>query len=435
MNKTNWHHINIILIGSILTITILSLTTKILPLPNQIDYLISIKKREDKIHYEQALSAKPDSASLLIAEPVKAAHYVNRNKGLNQFFDALDSLSSNAAYSVHIGYFGDSMIEGDLITQDVRKKLQKAFGGRGVGFMPVTSIVSTFRNTIGHKFSENWTEYNFNTPLPQGYRLGPSGHVFRNQPGEWVSFSSKGNPFNNAYVFMEPQTDVQFMLNTDTGTIHQQVPYTSGIQTLNLPLGGTDKVTLTIESGEALFHGISFDSQSGIFVDNFSFRGCSGIPLANTAEQVLQHIDSSLNYRLVILQYGLNVLSHGSEYNWYKKGMQRVINHIKKSLPNASILLVGVADRAYFENGIWLTEPDIYKLLKIQNELAVENDIGFYNLFSEMGGENTMVSWVEDSIPKLAANDYTHLNGLGARRVANLIYEYLYAQYKMRKTL
>ena len=43
-----------------------------------------------------------------------------------------------------IGYFGDSMIEGDLITQDFRSTLQDTFGGIGVGFMPVTSIVAGF---------------------------------------------------------------------------------------------------------------------------------------------------------------------------------------------------------------------------------------------------------------------------------------------------
>ncbi|MEZ4850537.1 MAG: hypothetical protein R3B93_18375 [Bacteroidia bacterium] len=47
-----------------------------------------------------------------------------------------------------IAYFGDSMIEGDLITQSLRNDLQELLGGQGVGFVPITSQTYGFRKTI-----------------------------------------------------------------------------------------------------------------------------------------------------------------------------------------------------------------------------------------------------------------------------------------------
>ena len=41
-----------------------------------------------------------------------------------------------------------------------------------------------------------------------------------------------------------------------------------------------------------------------------------------------------------------------------------------------------------------------------------------------MGGENTMVNWAQQS-PRLAALDYIHLNGLGAKKVADIFYDKL----------
>jgi hypothetical protein len=45
-----------------------------------------------------------------------------------------------------------------------------------------------------------------------------------------------------------------------------------------------------------------------------------------------------------------------------------------------------------------------------------------------MGGENSMVGWV-DSSPPLANKDYTHVNSRGARKMAELLFTYLMGEY------
>ena len=77
---------------------------------------------------------------------------------LSHFFQALNN-AKKRKQKVRIAYFGDSMIEGDLISQDLRTSMQDVFGGNGVGFVPVTSIVAGFRKSITHSFG-NWTTFN-----------------------------------------------------------------------------------------------------------------------------------------------------------------------------------------------------------------------------------------------------------------------------------
>ena len=45
---------------------------------------------------------------------------------------------------VRIAYFGDSFIEADILTGDLREMLQKRFGGCGVGYVPITTKISRF---------------------------------------------------------------------------------------------------------------------------------------------------------------------------------------------------------------------------------------------------------------------------------------------------
>ena len=73
-------------------------------------------------------------------------------RGMSHFYEAL-SACPTLHRPVRIAYFGDSFIEGDILTADLRAMLQSRFGGCGVGYVPVTSRVAGFRPTVKHTFS------------------------------------------------------------------------------------------------------------------------------------------------------------------------------------------------------------------------------------------------------------------------------------------
>ena len=107
-----------------------------------------------------------------------AAPAVANLPGLESFLAALRQTKASGS-KTRIAYFGDSMIEGDLLTGDLRNLLQTAFGGSGVGFVPANSISAEFRETIHETFSPDWYEYNLvSDRRPAACPLGISGHAF-----------------------------------------------------------------------------------------------------------------------------------------------------------------------------------------------------------------------------------------------------------------
>ena len=75
--------------------------------------------------------------------------YSSKKNALDAFFDALKDIHENKS-KTRIAFFGDSFIEGDIMTGEIRKLLQSRFGGGGVGFVPITSEIAGFRQTIFH---------------------------------------------------------------------------------------------------------------------------------------------------------------------------------------------------------------------------------------------------------------------------------------------
>ena len=69
--------------------------------------------------------------------------------------------------------------------------------------------------------------------------------------------------------------------------------------------------------------------------------------------------------------------------------------------------------------------PAVLALLHAQRKVAKRAGIPFWNLFGAMGGENSMVRYVENN---WASKDYTHLGFRGGREVAKALLEALAAE-------
>jgi hypothetical protein len=176
-------------------------------------------------------------------------------------------------------------------------------------------------------------------------------------------------------------------------------------------------------------YGFSMESDSGVFVDNFSFRGNSGLANQKVRQDIYSATHNCLDYDLIILEYGLNAITpNANDFSWYENSMNQVIRYMKKSFPNASVLLVSVGDKGFRKDGIYQTDPGIPILVETQRRMAQENKIAFWSLYDAMGGSGTMVKWVEEE-PALANKDYTHLNFQGAHKVGKLLFEKLMSEY------
>jgi lysophospholipase L1-like esterase len=359
------------------------------------------------------------------------------NTSLSHFFESLIKIKKKSG-KTRIAYFGDSMIEGDLITQDFRTLMQNKFGGNGVGYMPITSIVAGFRTSIHHSFGEFFT-YNLTQENSNKFPLGISGYSFvpkiieQNNTASWVKYAAVNHSHLNTFE------EISILFGKSNGennvTINQTKHELNGERSVNII---TQKFEPPVSSVNLNFYcplpptlfGCLLESSNGVIVDNFSFRGNSGLGINKTTDEVLQQTHQILNYDLIILEYGLNALSPKvTDFSWYQTGMDNTLKKIKRCFPNSSILIISVGDKSYSTNEGYQTDPSVPLMVESQKQLAQKNKIAFWSLYDAIGGEGTMVKWVQCDTP-LANKDYTHLNFRGAKKVGKLLFEKLMSELK-----
>lgn len=353
-------------------------------------------------------------------------------RGMTPFYRALDDLQKHPRL-VRIAVFGDSFIEADILTADLREMLQKRYGGCGVGFVTITSMTNGFRPTVRHNFS-GWQSHSvMDSVFFDRSKQGISGHYFVPRAHAQVElkgqnkYASRLDTCQQASIFFYNKGEVTLSARVNQGETHTKTfPPTGELQEMKVE-GNIGSVRWTVESADStLFYGLAMDGRQGIIVDNFSLRGSSGLSLRSVPIWMMHEFNDQRPYDLLILQYGLNVATpRGNNYDRYRDGMATTIAHLKEAFPQAGILLVSVGDRDYkTEDGTLRTMPGIKNLVRYQQNLAADGDIAFWNLFEAMGGEGSMANLVHAK-PAMANYDYTHINFRGGKHLAGLLYEAL----------
>ena len=75
------------------------------------------------------------------------------------------------------------------------------------------------------------------------------------------------------------------------------------------------------------------------------------------------------------------------------------------------------------------------RLVNIEQKVASDTGVAFFNTFQAMGGPGTMGQWYQAE-PRLVGGDFIHPMPAGARIVGNLLYQALfdgYNQFKVRR--
>jgi len=363
------------------------------------------------------------------------------------FYEKLKQLESTGTGTVRIAYFGDSQTDGDMIVQDFRTIVQDRYGGNGVGFVPISSESSSGRSSVWHTHSKKWEKISFVTSKNPATPFGVSGAYFLaedNSGSCWVNFKA-GRSARNAFLheptlFYGNSTNGSAELEIISGsdTVIHPLPATEILNTVQLSATGTKEFFGRFRSAESVpLYGFNFDDGKGVHVDNFSARGNSGLPLAKLDVAVMNQFQSQLGYDLIILHFGTNVIGYnGTKYGWYERGMTKSIKNLRACFPDAAILVISTADKSSKYDLEMKTDTAVIPLRDAQRSYSISNGVAFYDLYSAMGGENSMVSWVEQT-PSLAGKDYTHFNFRGARKVANMIHDFIqsgYTQYKSTAT-
>lgn len=412
----------------------------------RVDILSDLKTyRKDSVYRAvlDSVEVKQDSIVKLVEEHCKPGitcieDYSADSTALKQFLDALD-ITRAKGKKLRIAFYGDSFIEGDVFCGAVRDTLQSIFGGRGVGFVPITSTVTGFRNTIKHSF-DHWKTSSL-VKRDSMLHIGPGGYCFVPEEGNWVQYNVSKQRYLRDFHIVKlfyrnfDEAAVHYTINKDT-TLNIEPLVNSGVlQEWNFERKGMKSIRFEFYPHDSLrLYGAAFEGAGGVYVDNFSVRGNSGLSLLGLNDKMLATFSRMRDYKLVILQFGLNsVIEDSLNYRAYTNRMVRVVNKMKAAYSNSSFLLLSVSDRSTNKDGRPRTMDAIPAMRNAQREIAERTGIAFWDMYEAMGGRNSMVNYVQ-SRPPLAAKDYTHLTFKGGKKLAShLVKSLLYEEEKFKR--
>ena len=364
---------------------------------------------------------RPDTVRLL-PELTPIEDFDTTGTGIRAFCDTL----LHAPRPVRIAFLGDSFVEGDILTADLREKLQAAYGGGGTGFAPMASPLTGFRRTV-HTESKGWTTYNImqRKKAPEGLR----DHFF---VSGWVS-----QPAAGASTRWE-NTDARARLDSCTGA--RLLFRSPGESRIEVTLNDTLRRTFDIPADEAvrqivvraphihaltcrvLTPGEGFIGYGGIFegdgvvVDNYSVRSNNGQAMFWTDPAVNARIDALAGYDLVILQYGLNIMQAGvHNYTGYSQQIEKMVDFVRRCFPGAAVLVLGVSDRSVKNDGRFEPMDALPHMTESQRRAARNTGAAFWPTCDAMRAQGGMERFVQNG---WAGKDYTHINYAGGSRVA-----------------
>ena len=355
------------------------------------------------------------------AEPIRTQQADTRAH-LALFYQALDSAHTMPVRVVH---YGDSQIEEDRITNILRERWQKTYGGGGVGLIPLHQTIPT--RSISQRLSINGiTQKAQGGPKryiiygPRSMRLNNNDYGVMGQVAVMDSTLVAGS--EDILLTIEPMTKKPKTYNyfsrvrllTDSVSISSPLA-SSPDNLLHLP-DSTTRCELHLQ-GRGKVYGVSLETPTGVIVDNIPMRGCSGNIFTRLDSTTLRAFYSETNTRLIILQFGGNMIpqtENPATINGYVKTLRQQVRLLRACAPQASILFIGPSDMSTRIDGEMKTYPMVPYLDRMLRKMAHEEQIAYWSMYNAMGGENSMVKWVEIG---LAGSDYVHFTRAGANKI------------------
>lgn len=329
---------------------------------------------------------------------------------------------------VRIAFLGDSYVEGDILTSDLREALQERFGGRGVGFVHCDIPFTISRRTVTRKVS-GWSAYSVlkpkNNPQTINDNFFVSGYTSRGTKGAKASWQTT-SAFDHLdscscariMVATESAGSVKVTLNGDAELVRQFDLVATTLPQQIYVEANVSKIEMEVVDGVVDCYGASIEGVGGVILDNFSMRANSGHAIFGTSAVVNRQIDDYLDYDLVVLQYGLNIMeATRSNYSSYGNKLQQMIAYAKSSFPNAAVLVLGVSDRwvKNEESGSYQPIGTVEALTSYQRGAAEATAVAFWPTADAMALYGGIPQFVENG---WAAKDYTHINFAGGAQVA-----------------
>lgn len=324
------------------------------------------------------------------------------------------SLAESSDRVVRVLHYGDSQIEEDRMSQQIREKLQALYGGQGCGLMPLAQTIP-------------------NKTVRQQLRMNGRFVQAAQGPRRYLVYGPKRDQRQDGMYGVMGQVTI---LNDSlvkgseevTAVCTPLIPtaqYTRWKVFADTSIHYTFAGDTVFLSGRGAVYGLSQESEKGVIVDNIPMRGCLGLVFTKMDRTQLSSFYRDQHVKLIIMQFGGNAIPFNENPGTISaivKGLREQVQYVQSCAPEASILFIGPSDMLTQEEGEWISYPMVPYMDRLLRKMAIEENIAYFSLFRWMGGAGSMKRWQEIG---LAGSDGVHFTRAGARKAGNAVAEWI----------
>lgn len=374
--------------------------------------------------------------------PVKEQkNRIQNNKGLKSFYEKLLLLQKGEIDRVSILHIGDSHIQADFITGNVRRNLQRVFGDAGRGLVFPYGVART-NGPVDVKTSSNapW-KYQRNALRVQLMPTGIAGvSLTTESPGTVLEVSLSqsvddgglpGN-FTGITLFHDKGSDAfEFLAIDDSGTAYTAIDESGDrakyVSTyLVPPLSRIRFMAFRSEDGRnyGRIYGISLENgKNGVL---YHMAGVNGATFASFNDSALfaPHL-GLINPDLIVVSLGTNDINERTyQAADVRVRMEALLATIHKNTPEASIILTVPPDFGKTRNSF--LKQKILSLRETMTALCRAQGLPWWDLFDIMGGYGSIEKWKKNG---LVQQDLVHFTRPGYGLIGTLFYRALMKGY------
>jgi lysophospholipase L1-like esterase len=166
----------------------------------------------------------------------------------------------------------------------------------------------------------------------------------------------------------------------------------------------------------------------GILYDTDGVNGARLADLEKPLPALRRALLQQSHAALIIVSYGTNDIgTKGFTSSDYEESAFQILSKLKGDAGDASILVTGPTDRgnprrsrrAFIQAAQAALQPALRRA-------ALRAGCAYWDQQAAMGGPGAMTRWVRAG---LASYDYVHFSGLGYKKLADMLYDQLMAEY------
>lgn len=367
------------------------------------------------------------------------ANVIDHAEALEPFLQKLYLQRIYGGQQVRIVHLGDSHVQGNFLTHQVRKRLQHVFGDAGRGLVFPYKLAKTNGPQdylVETNCNGSWRAANCQRDLDEATPFGVSGFTLETTgPNCELTFrlrdtaTAEVEPFTQVTIFHRKSPAAFDLRVYDDVTGQQGKLFLAGEYSSSFyferPVGQfTLAAQRTVDGQRSLtLDGISLENElSGVVYHSIGVNGAKFVDFARAryfAKEVAE-----LQPDLIILSFGTNEAQGKNGPPALYNQMKELVNQLQAEVPNASFLLTTPAD-SYLRSGRSFN-PYMTEACAVIRNFARERGLALWDMYTLTGGAESARNWKNSG---LMTSDSVHYTRWGYAVQGKLLYQSLIRTY------